>query len=320
MSKYRITHFKDLYQSNEMKSYNLNWLQLCKTLTAPRPIPLKAKKLFLDDKADKAKKLLELWSPTDFGIKRSIDQAKETSLLVYDVDQGTDYNDIVNQLKEADLMFIAHTTATHTPKKHKFRIILPLDKPVEPDLWPHLHKGAMVFAENLGIYADTACKDVSRAYFVSYKTEHMMCDYNSTGRVLSWAWAAQMEREHHKWREDEARIQRELERRERERHYATNKRHPSHEDTKQTLYMDLRDDPDYRISLADKLGCKITSSEPRRAEGFDCPSCGRNDATFYYIDPIPHSSGFCGHHNSCTPKGGATSFSLWYLARSNGLA
>jgi len=96
------------------------------------------------------------------------------------------------------------------------------------------------------------------------------------------------------------------------------KAHHSHTNWKKVLYDNLRDDPDYRATLAHNLGCKITSG---RAEGFNCPVCGRNDATFFYLSPIPYSSGFCGHKNSCgDQKGACTSFSLYRIAENNGLA
>jgi hypothetical protein len=312
MRKYSISHFPKLRNSQKMTIYQMNWEKLAQTLTHPRPIVEKKKQ--------------QLWSPTTFSIDgRKKSNALWTDLLVFDVDENNDYGEVKKRLQDLGVAYIMHTTNSHTTDIHKFRVVLALEEQVdhnsqELELWPFYYARAIEYwKKNIGNEIDEVCKDVSRAYFVSYGegNPHYWSDW-SPGKAVSFLELAKMDLQE----ELERRNQEELEKKiqaKKEENYRTNRlRNFSHTDWKKVLYDNLRDDPGYRLTLATNLGCKIQSG---RAEGFNCPDCGRNDATFFYLSPIPYSSGFCGHRNSCGDQPGkCNSFSLYRIAKDNGLA
>lgn len=315
--EYNISHFPKLKNSQKMTIHKLNWEKLARTLTHPREIVPKKKQ--------------QLWSPTTFSVGRSKAHALWTDLLVFDVDDNNKYEDVQKKLQELGLAYIMHTTISHTEEHHKFRVILPLQAPVyntEPttpgqgmELWPFYYSRAIEYwKQNIGNEIDESCKDVSRAYFISYGKDNPLYRSDwSQGNPVCFLEVAQMDYNEEKERRDQAELERKIQLQKRQ-NYKNNrqKSHHSHTNWKKVLYDNLRDDPEYRATLAQNLGCTIRSG---RAEGFKCPDCGRSDATFFYLSPIPYSSGFCGHRNSCGDiKGQCNSFSLYRLAEDNGLA
>ena len=172
---------------------------------------------------------------------------------------------------------------------------------------------------NIGNEIDEVCKDVSRAYFISYGegNPNYWSDW-SPGKAVSFLELAKMDLQEELERRNQEELERKIQAKKEENYRVNRLRNFSHTDWKKVLYDNLRDDPGYRLTLATNLGCKIQSG---RAEGFNCPECGRNDATFFYLSPIPYSSGFCGHRNSCGDQPGkCNSFSLYRIAKDNGLA
>jgi len=312
MRKYSISHFPKLRNSQKMTIYQMTWEKLAQTLTHPRPIVEKKKQ--------------QLWSPTTFSIDgRKKANALWTDLLVFDVDENNDYGEVKKQLQDLGVAFIMHTTNSHTTSLHKFRVILALEEQVdhnsqELELWPFYYSRAIEYwKKNIGNEIDEVCKDVSRAYFVSYGegNPNYWSDW-SPGKAVSFLELAKMDLQEELERRNQEELEKKIQAKKEENYRVNRLRNFSHTDWKKVLYDNLRDDPGYRLTLATNLGCKIQSG---RAEGFNCPECGRNDATFFYLSPIPYSSGFCGHRNSCGDQPGkCNSFSLYRIAKDNGLA
>lgn len=295
-----------------MTIYQMTWEKLAQTLTHPRPIVEKKKQ--------------QLWSPTTFSIDgRKKSNALWTDLLVFDVDENNDYGEVKKQLQDLGVAFIMHTTNSHTTSLHKFRVILALEEQVdhnsqELELWPFYYSRAIEYwKKNIGNEIDEVCKDVSRAYFISYGegNPNYWSDW-SPGKAVSFLELAKMDLQEELERRNQEELEKKIQAKKEENYRVNRLRNFSHTDWKKVLYDNLRDDPGYRLTLATNLGCKIQSG---RAEGFNCPECGRNDATFFYLSPIPYSSGFCGHRNSCGDQPGkCNSFSLYRIAKDNGLA
>ena len=312
MRKYSISHFPKLRNSQKMTIYQMTWEKLAQTLTHPRPIVEKKKQ--------------QLWSPTTFSIDgRKKSNALWTDLLVFDVDENNDYGEVKKRLQDLGLAFIMHTTNSHTTEHHKFRVVLALEEQVdhnsqELELWPFYYARAIEYwKKNIGNEIDEVCKDVSRAYFVSYGegNPNYWSDW-SPGKAVSFLELAKMDLQEELERRNQEELEKKIQAKKEENYRVNRLRNFSHTDWKKVLYDNLRDDPGYRLTLATNLGCKIQSG---RAEGFNCPDCGRNDATFFYLSPIPYSSGFCGHRNSCGDQPGkCNSFSLYRIAKDNGLA
>jgi hypothetical protein len=84
---------------------------------------------------------------------------------------------------------------------------------------------------------------------------------------------------------------------------------------KESLALKLATDAHYREQLGIKIGGKNSGGANPRMIGWSCPSCGRNDATYFYINPLGNrTTAQCGHMNSCGEW-----FSLFQLGRDKGV-
>jgi len=85
---------------------------------------------------------VSLWSPTTFDGRRNGENAKEISCIVYDIDDGV--TPVTAWLNfAARYNTIVHTSYSHKPDFHKFRIILPLAKPIPAEHWDRAHLAAL---------------------------------------------------------------------------------------------------------------------------------------------------------------------------------
>ncbi len=89
------------------------------------------------------KKDMRLWAPSLFDGRRESDCVVHMSCLVVDYDEGD-----VHEASEtwAPWYRLVHTTWSHRPEHHKFRIILPLLNPVLPEDWEHMWTWVADFA------------------------------------------------------------------------------------------------------------------------------------------------------------------------------
>ncbi len=110
-----------------------------------------------------AKKDFRLWAPLLFrpGGKRDAADIQHVSCLVLDYDDGT-------PIDEADDVWrpwfhIIHTTWSHTPAHPKFRVVLPLARPVAPAAFLDVWRWA---EDRTGFAIDPTGKGVARAYAI----------------------------------------------------------------------------------------------------------------------------------------------------------
>ena len=96
------------------------------------------------------KRAVPLWSPTTFNGARCKENATEISCLVFDVDDGkTPYTAWLRFAARYNC--IVHTSFSHKPEHHKFRIILPLAKPIPAANWDRAHLAALeLWANTIG--------------------------------------------------------------------------------------------------------------------------------------------------------------------------
>ena len=103
--------------------HTMTFQQLCKGFTAT-----------YGDTFFREKKNLPLWSPTTFkNNKRSGQNAEKIYFLVFDIDDGFTPFDTWRLFHEYHV--IAHTSFSHKPHHHKYRIILPLLHPISASDW-----------------------------------------------------------------------------------------------------------------------------------------------------------------------------------------
>ena len=106
------------------------------------------------------KRTLPMWSPVRLSPSyRRKDNVVCASCLVLDYDDGTTID--VAMATWSRWYRILHTSWSHRPDKHRFRLVLPLQRDVTPEEYPALWRWAEVFADR---QVDKACKDISRAW------------------------------------------------------------------------------------------------------------------------------------------------------------
>lgn len=314
-TRYNITHFPHLTNSHKKTNYSFTWRELAKLLTYPRPRV--------------AKKRQALWSPAQFDGPRQLVHVKSVSCLVFDVDDSIKYEVVKNTMEKNNAAYIMHTTINHTQEKHRFRLIMPLKIPIDRDLWPYVYQYAIDwFSKKFGKEPDPACKDASRAFFLSYNTELYLSDSCLDGKVFNWKPGGVKKQEQakqellRKKRANEKRLKRITAANRESRH----NKNWSFVDWKHELKIQLKTSPAARRALAEKLGCIIKNVHGLHGPGemateFPCPYCGRSDTTYFMIDPniAGVTSGFCNHRKSCGDGANPNSFSLFYLASKNNL-
>ena len=106
-----------------------------------------------------------LWSPVSLlegHTARKASSIASLHALVVDIDHGAAWDDVLCGLP--DLTWWAYTTHSHTDLEHRFRIVLPLARPVPAAQWKAAWLAGM---QGLGIEKfDKACNDPCRIYYM----------------------------------------------------------------------------------------------------------------------------------------------------------
>ncbi len=114
------------------------------------------------DVSKQSKKELRIWSPALYvedPPKRGGDHVTHVSCLVLDYDDGS----TMARASEvwSNWYHVVHSTWSHTEALHKFRLILPLARPVPAPQWRDVWKWAEEYA---GCVIDPACKSPASTY------------------------------------------------------------------------------------------------------------------------------------------------------------
>lgn len=155
MTRYTITLFDSIRQRNP-RVVEMSLEDVARGLTTPVHRAI-------NDKSN-----LPLWSPTFFNGTRSTSNAVSISFLVYDMDDGDTSFDVWRLFAQRGLNVMVHTSASHSPNHHKYRVILPLSSPLPKEDWPKIWRASMELWINvvgIGIPDMKAIKDMARVYF-----------------------------------------------------------------------------------------------------------------------------------------------------------
>lgn len=289
--------FKNTFD-REIRQRELEWGRLCTLLTT------------FHVSKDGTKKALPAWSPTIYrpNTTRGKANVEALSCLVLDYDGGTTIESALAAWGWR--RGILHTSWSHTEEHHKFRVILPLAKPVAAEDWPGVFAWAdrytrrllnpedVVNVEDYPTMAkwesviDVACKDAGRLYYLPALREEGAPHYAAAwvagddlpdhylGHYTPWA----RQVEEHRARVEAKRrapappkIIHKAAVRDRER---ANR---------------LRHDPGTRERLGMALGGRVVGDAVR---GVLCPRCSRPDV-WWLIQPDQKVSASCNHGNSC---------------------
>lgn len=106
-----------------------------------------------------------LWAPVAVSStgSRTNESVVSISCLVLDFDTGVSPDAALETIRDSGLAFVAHSSHSHTLAKPKFRVVVPLSRPIPleawAEAWAYLH-------ETFGPESDKACKNPARLYFL----------------------------------------------------------------------------------------------------------------------------------------------------------
>jgi hypothetical protein len=226
----------------------------------------------------KAKEEIPLWSPTTFQGTRNGKNAIEVSCLVYDIDDGLTNINTWRCFNRYSLM--AHTSFSHRPEHPKYRIILPLAKPIPARDWDR----ACIAAEDMwdalvgiGKPDMKALKDVARVYFRYALPDNDYRDYQEDishhGELLTLDYS---------YVEIETKQVRRVE----------------YNPAKPMKLEDIELTEAFRTHLAHQINGKIVGNTARYIM---CPQCGDRSVYFSLDLTSPTSIKWpqCNHQNTC---------------------
>lgn len=229
---------------------------------------------------------LPCWSPVRChpGATRGIPAVEHVTCLVLDYDDGTSLEAAVEAWTDWPL-FVA-TTWSHTLDAPRFRVVLPLDRPVPAEAWPAAWQWA---ADRAAGQVDPACKDPSRLYLLpalrSRDAPYQRLLHDPGGHLLALDWERLPEAAAPPPSTGSSRPS---------PCPPTGSKRPTDAARAQARVLFKQDEP-ARRRAADWLGARITE---RRADRVPCPACGRPSAWFW-LSPGALSTAQCHHKASC---------------------
>ncbi len=231
--------------------------------------------------AGQAKLQLPAWSPAIFKPQRARGKKNvvAVSLLVLDYDEGI-------TIPEAHELWsrwphLIHTSWSHTPETHKFRVVLPLASPMPAELWErtwlwaHRHDGGR---------SDEKCKDASRMYFCPALRHPYSPHYRQIYAPMRLSPLPKPPRPRpasRLWRR----------RRHQNRVCLSN---PEREQRRR-----LNQVPAIRLEAGLRLqGRLVGEGADQRIVQVPCPSCNRR-SVWFFTNPLRKTAASCNHRDSC---------------------
>lgn len=222
------------------------------------------------------KRMLPAWSPARFaeGERRRSETVLALSCLVLDLDDAD--ADVV-QGDWREFLHVMHTTWSHCPHAPRWRLIVPLARPIPASRWESAWRWAVARTP-----ADMVCRDPGRLYFLPALSAPDQ-PHEARVHVAPLLDLLQFVPEREPLRESTPRkricvpirMQRVV------------------------IHRRVTRDPSTRERIAVSLGATLAGTgEQRRAEDIPCPSCGRS-SVWFWLAPRAASSARCQHQNSC---------------------
>lgn len=236
----------------------------------------------------RSKQDLPAWSPAVYrpGARRGLRGVTHVSCLVFDYDDGTP----IEEARGPWLNFphLVHTSWSHAEGAPRFRLVLPLARPVPAEHWTAAWLHAAGRAHGA---VDPKCKDPCRLYFLpGVAGDHVpfaFTEHDPGGRLLDL---------------DVERLPtpsgpRPLVRRQAERRLAPGS------DLDRQRWLRLRNDPDTRRRAGQQLsGRVIGQGASERVTEVVCPGC-RRPSVHWFLQPERMTRAACNHKNSCGWRG-----------------
>ena len=284
MTEVNITLFDAIHQ-RKGRQISMDVESICRGLATPIHRSI-------DDKSK-----LPLWSPTAFNGTRSTKNAQSISMLVYDMDDGDSSFDVWCLFAQRGWTVIGHTSASHSPNHHKFRVILPLARPLPKSDWERVWRASFELwmdVVGIGVPDTKAIKDMARVYFRYGWTSKSKLETVDGSNIWPQSHPCHPSQYHRSgyW------IERPLELKYDHIQLPKPKPRPSIDRSKPQSLDSAMMDPQLRRSVGLNAGGTTVGEYIKH---IPCPSCGRR-SVFYSIDPsTPNSTKWpsCNHVNSC---------------------
>jgi hypothetical protein len=113
----------------------------------------------------KSKEGLARWAPVEFrGGHRRLAGVLRAHAVVVDVDDGSSLQKITDAFRQ--LYIIVHSTFSATAEKPRWRVIFPLDRPVDGEGYDRVYRWLAMRLEEAGAKPDFGARDASHAWAV----------------------------------------------------------------------------------------------------------------------------------------------------------
>ena len=288
--KWEATFFGNTCQKTGYKA-NLYFDELVKHIAMPQ-----RKAVFWDSEDLKDREWEEAcqkcFAPVVYKDNRRLgEKVQYFTMMVWDIDDGkSKYEDILKILMDADLQFLMHTSYSHTPQKHKFRVVFPLVKPIRVDYFEaYAEVVTRAFMEISGgeFIDQQAIGNKACTYNCAYLTPHYKADWNDGENVINLFDKVQDRFESIQRRKSFDLLENQFK--------SSSKRHNHicHVDDRQDRVARLNVDETVRGIFANFIGAR---KRGQYWEKWECPSCKRKDATSFHVK---HGRAFCNHNGSC---------------------
>lgn len=284
MLEYSITLFDNIHQRSG-RSITMDVDRICQGLSTPIHTSIE----------DKIK--LPLWSPTSFDGTRSTKNAQSISMLVYDMDDGDSSFDVWCLFAQRGWTTIAHTSASHSPNHHKYRVIVPLASPLPKSDWDRVWRASFELwmdVVGIGVPDTKAIKDLARVYFRYGWTRDSKLELDDGSKVWPQSHPCSPAQYHRSgyW------IGRPLELKYDHIQLPKPKPRPKFDRNQSQTLDSAMMDPQLRERVGINAGGRIVGDYIKHIQ---CPSCGKK-SVFYSIDPSMGNSTkwpSCNRINKC---------------------
>lgn len=274
--RYQISTFAHARDASPV-AREVSWEAVLATMSRPSVLPVRA-----GEDLERAKKRIPAWSPATFrpGQARSTASCEAVSMLVLDFDsEATIQGELV---RWRNYRLCLHTTYSHTEDVQRFRLIIPLARPVPAMWWKRVYSWAREQSPDI----DVKCKNPDRIFF------------KPAVREDGWPFQFEERQGELLWLQPERLAESPDERPPAPRVPLPTYRtcDPASAELERRRRFTL---PYYREQLAVALGGRLLGAgTSQRAKGIPCPGCGKA-SIWFLIDPAKATNARCDHRNSC---------------------
>jgi hypothetical protein len=118
--------------------------------------------------------------------QRGFEALEAVTAIGLDIDQGMTIDSARDVLKSLGLAYVLYTTFSHTSEKQKFRIVLPLSRPIgknEADLYDAIW---LTLNKHFDGKLDASCCDMARLFYIASKSPQSTSAFSEVNLSGNW--------------------------------------------------------------------------------------------------------------------------------------